>query len=231
MTRTLFIERFERASRLIIKAFTAQPMTNMKAIHALFAATLVSTALTAPAFANDGDRRSPFPGTRSRHAPQLLYESAKLGPTNQEGNGVVINVSQYIGVRFEVHRDAKITGVGGHVTAAPPLFANTFYATIVRLPHASAFPAGHPFDASEVVASVLCTPNSEFSRDYIFPMKAKLPPGHYALIFGGGGTNAIMPGNNEPVPDTSFIVWDVNGWVEGSGLEATRFTLYGTTKR
>jgi hypothetical protein len=121
--------------------------------------------------------------------------------------------------------------VGGHIGAENALVANVFYATIVWVPDASALPVGVPFDDDEIVASVLCAPTSNLSRDYVFPMNAKLRPGHYALVFGGGGTNAYMVENNPPNPDASFIVWDSDGWRNAPSLTNVRFTLYGTPKR
>jgi len=202
----------------------------MKTILNLTVATLSIAAMTPFSFA-EGHENDSGADARSRRADELLFASAALGPTSQPAGGVIINLDQYIGVRFEVHSETKITGVGGHIGTENDLSANVFYATIVRLPNASALPAGNPLDDSEVVASVLCSPNSSVSQDYVFPMKTKLSPGHYALVFGGGGTNAHMVENNQPLPDTSFIAWDLGtGWSDAPTLDHVRFTLYGSAK-
>ena len=160
---------------------------------------------------------------------ELILESAKLGPTNQYGAGVVINTSQHIGVRFHLERDTLITGIGGHVWVENFPWAGLFNATIVRLPNQSAFPAGDPFTEQEVVYSQLCTPTTLLSQDYIFPASAELSAGHYALLFGGVASNAAMPETDLPLRNPSFIAWNSDGWFElpKRNHPAYRFTLYG----
>ena len=187
-------------------------------------------AITCSLLADDR-KEGPRAGAGHHRRQQLIFASAALGPTGQNAGGLIINAAQYIGVRFQVDRETQITGVGGHIGAENDLSANIFYATIVRLPDAAALPAGAPFDDDEIVASVLCAPTSNFSLDYVFPLKAKLSPGSYTLVFGGGGTNAYMVENNPASPDASFIGWDLNtGWRNEPTLTNIRFTLYGTIK-
>ena len=165
----------------------------------------------------------------------LIFQSARLGPTNQYGNGIIISVSQYLGVRFHLPQDTLITAVGGHVWVENFAWAGEFNAFIVRLPSAAALPHGAPFGGDEVVASILCKPTDLPSRDYIFPLSVMLPAGHYALVFGGVGSNARMPGNDEEVQNASYIVWDIDGWRDyprggrngRRALPDYRFTLYG----
>jgi hypothetical protein len=175
----------------------------------------------------------------SAHAQALIFESAKVGPTNQYGAGLLIGVSQYFGVRFHLAQDTLITGIGGHVAVQNFAWAGEFGAFLVRLPNASALPEGDPFTGEEVVASIVCRPTELLSRDYIFPANIELPAGHYALVFGGVGTNALMPGDDQPLRHVSYLVWNTDGWrgfPPGGGkgpkaLPSYRFTLYGEPLR
>jgi hypothetical protein len=173
-------------------------------------------------------------------AQELIFESAKVGPTNQYGTGLDIGPDQYFGVRFHLPQDTVITGVGGHIWVENFVWAGVFDAFIVRLPNEAALPEGDPFTEDEVVASVVCTPTDLLSRDYIFPVNANLPAGHYALVFGGGiYANSRLPGNDEAVRHPSYLVWGSDGWRDyphggrkgRRALPDYRLTLYGIPLR
>lgn len=173
-------------------------------------------------------------------AQELIFESATVGPTNQYGSGTIIGPTQYLGVRFHLSEDTHITGVGGHVWAENFTWAGVFDAFLVRMHSHGALPEGHPFTEEELVASIVCEPTVLESRDYIFPIDVELPAGHYALVFGGGMFgNARLAGNDEPVHNPSYIVWDLDGWRDyvRAGRNGRRvipdyrFTLYGEPLR
>jgi hypothetical protein len=174
------------------------------------------------------------------HRQKLIFESAKPGPTNQYGAGLVIGPSQYFGVRFQLPRDTLITGVGGHIWVENFVWAGVFEAFIVRLPDKTALPEGDPFMEDELAASAVCLPTDLLSRDYVFPMHTELPAGHYALVFGGGTYgNARLTGNDHAVRHPSYLVWDADGWRNyphggqnrRRALPDYRFTLYGVPLR
>ena len=108
------------------------------------------------------------------------------------------------------------------------------WSVIVRLPNHSALPAGNPFTPEEVAVVAPCTLVSNFSMDYIFPLTAELPAGHYALVYAGAQVNAAMIEENESINHSSYIIWDPQGWRDypnlGNGKNALpeyRFTIYG----
>jgi|tagenome__1003787_1003787.scaffolds.fasta_scaffold20357282_1 hypothetical protein len=169
------------------------------------------------------------------NAQELLFESARLGPTNKFGTGLLVGQSQYFGVRFHLEHPAVLTGVGGHMVGYGFMTGNPFHAVIVRLPNHSALPAGNPFTAEEVVAVAPCVLVSNFSMDYIFPLTVELPAGHYALVYAGAAVNAAMIEEAESINHSSYMIWDQEGWRDyanlGNGKRALpeyRFTIYGS---
>ena len=167
-------------------------------------------------------------------AQETLFESARLGPTNQFGTGIAIAPSQFVGVRFHLEHSALVTAFGGHMVNYGFLSGVPFNAVIVRLPNHSALPACNPFTPEEVAVVAPCTLVSNFSMDYIFPLTAELPAGHYALVYAGAQVNAAMIEENESINHSSYIIWDPQGWRDyqnlGNGkntLPEYRFTIYG----
>lgn len=168
---------------------------------------LISTLLCSPALAD------------------VIYESATLGPTGQYG-GNALTSSQFFGVRFEITEPVQVTEVGGHLSG----WNGSLFAAIVSLPGgAGTLPTGSPFDSS-VEAYTTFTASSA-SQDYRAPLSVYLDPGWYALVFGSGqfgatGTGA-MPGNNDPLPEASYIRWDGSQWRSYSTDLRLRFVVEG----
>jgi hypothetical protein len=169
------------------------------------------------------------------NAQEILFESARLGPTNKFGTGLEVSQSQYFGVRFHLEHTAVLTAVGGHMLNYGFMTGNPFYAVIVRLPNHSALPEGNPFTPEEVVAMAPCFLVSNYSMDYIFPFTVELPAGHYALVYAGGRVNAAMIEETESINHSSYMIWDQQGWRDyanlGNGKRALpeyRFTIYGS---
>jgi hypothetical protein len=152
----------------------------------------------------------------------VLFASANLGETGQNG-GRVVDDQQFLGVRFHLTGEATIGAVGGHFS-----FVGGCQAFILRLPNHAALPAPPPFPADQVVASTECVTDTLSSRDYVFPLRATLPAGHYALIFANGHTT--MPSNDVEIRNADELLWNGTEWLDIGSLGKTtvaRMVIYG----
>jgi len=152
----------------------------------------------------------------------VIFASANLGETGQNG-GRVIDDQQFLGVRFHLTDEATVSAVGGHFS-----FVGGCQAFILRLSNHAALPAPPPFPADQVVASTECVTDALLSRDYVFPLQATLPAGHYALIFANGHTT--MPSNDVEIRNADELLWNGTEWIDIKSLGRTsvaRMVVYG----
>jgi len=162
---------------------------------------------------------------------EVVYESATLGPTGQ-GGGTGFDDAVYLASRFSIVDSVQISAVGGHVRG------NGFVA-IIPLPSPTALPSFLPTEIeSNALAGVPFT-SPNLSIDMRAPMSLSLPPGDYAIVFGGQGpfgsdptTSGTMAGNNTELPGVTFFYGRTqqgggdNQWVEG-GFTGARFVVEG----
>ena len=173
-----------------------------------------------------------FLGLAARaHADQLILETATLGPVDQ-GSGVSITGSQFIGARFTLTAMTQITQIGGHFYG---IAEGGIFGAIVQTSGPSLLPAGNPFDPDVVLAATTFRLPSP-SADILTPLNVTLGPGTYAVIFGTGlfeamGTGAA-PQNNPQLPAASFVIWSsVIGWRDADFLTNIRFVVRGQPVR
>lgn len=174
----------------------------------------------------------PFVG---RAAPcDFVYESATLGPTEQNG-GLNIGI-QCVGWRFHVESPVQVEGIGGHllVLPLPPFNGRPIYGALVPLSGPWGFPSGNP-SMMEVIASVTFTPPFP-SQDVLVPLSATLTPGDYGLVFGsyrfGATGEGAMPFDNIDIPgQSSWFAWHESDqlWIDHSAEKGLRFVVTGTT--
>lgn len=122
----------------------------------------------------------------------VLYQSAELGetgiPREDVGYQVVpgsnIDVSSFLGVRFELDKPAIVEQIGGHFVG-PFSEADTIFGALVKLDGADDFPDSDDLSTPDVLASTLLELPLE-SADVYGDVNVKVDRGWYAILFGGG---------------------------------------------
>jgi hypothetical protein len=164
----------------------------------------------------------------------FVFETAKLGETGQVG-GLALS-DQILGARFHLEAPTQIDEVGGHMLGLPADAQNygTLFAAIVALSGPTAFPVGDPASLNVLAFTTFTAPFP--SQDVLVPLSVSLPPGHYALIFGGKSGlfdstgNGTMPNNNTEISGNALFLWSIgrtSEWLNGTA--GARFVIKGTT--
>ncbi len=141
--------------------------------------------------------------SRLAHGQEFVFETASLGPTGQPGagsgaSGAAVDSSQFLGAKFQMPREGRITSLGGHVAHdnGRPMVRPLFVA-VVPLDPTTDLPA--TFDLSDARFSTTFLPPNP-SADVAIVTDFRLPAGRYAIIFGSGRFGAtgsgLMPDNN-----------------------------------
>jgi len=121
-----------------------------------------------------------------------------------------------------------VDAIGGHLCEYQ-VSDGLFFGMIVSLSGPNALPSGSPFDTTTLATTDFMA--NWPSTDLLTPLSVVLPPGDYALIFGGHvGAQGGMPDTNTDIPgQASYFWWDGFGsnWYDG-GFRNTRFVVTGT---
>jgi hypothetical protein len=99
------------------------------------------------------------------------------------GGGPSIDGSQYFGVDFTITSQSQVTGVGGSIISDAQNSGSIFGA-ILPLIGSTAFPNSPLQLQASALGGVTVFPTS--TPDAFAPLSLTLPPGNYALVFGGG---------------------------------------------
>jgi opacity protein-like surface antigen len=154
-------------------------------------------------------------------AASLLLETATPGNIGQTG-GIVLS-KQILGARFHVESAVQIQEIGGHIlghqthlTGYPEGSSyGTLFGAVIRLSGPTALPTERP-DSLTPIPSTTFTPSFP-SQDIVVALSVTLPPGDYALIFGGAGLFGVtgegsMADNNIEIPGNASVF----SWTEKS---------------
>ncbi len=180
----------------------------------------------------------------------IIFESAKLGRTGEYGGYALegpsppphFNFEQYLGARFYLDTDVRITAIGGHVVGfGNPQMSGQLFGAIVPLSGPAGLPTGSPFDSITLASVVFRGPYP--SGDVLVPLVATVPPGYYGLIFGAGQFGAevpsdfkslwggAMPDNNRDIPGQAsyfnYGYWSLRWDDNNAEDDNMRFVVYG----
>jgi hypothetical protein len=139
-----------------------------------------------------------------------ILETATRGPSGNIA-GVSLVASTDIGARFHLDHETLIDHIGGEFFQDGDPSALTFGAITALSP--SGFPVGGPSTFQPLAETTFVAVQGQ-DLDLMIPLSVTLPPGDYALIFGGNRFGATtsndngpssMPFNNVPTSQASFF--------------------------
>ena len=156
-----------------------------------------------------------------------IYESATLGPVGATSGASLSG--QFLGSRFTVTGITQVTSIGGHMLEFGG--NETLWGAII--PMTGLLPTFLPsLIETNVLGSAIFTPTNA-SNDFFEPLSVTLPPGDYALVFGGNGFFSTtgfgaMPLNNTNTPEGvgSYFFSNQFFWFN-AGFDRARFVVVG----
>lgn len=170
-----------------------------------------------------------------------IFESGTLGPTGIPSidinsgatPGTSIDLSVYVGVRFQLNQPVATDQIGGHFVSGG---LGTFFGAIVKLDNENDTPDSFDFSTPDFLGSTSLTFPFLSSDEVFGNLALSLDPGWYALVFGSGlfGTsgdgnavrNGIDIGNPTYIAAQPFS--GVSVWVDiNSDFPNHRFVVNG----
>lgn len=157
-----------------------------------------------------------------------LLETAEYSPPGHAGYAID---SQFLGARFEIDTQSRITAIGGHINP----ISGTLFGAVVRLTGPDALPSVLP-DALATHDQTLLYQTFDqpqlrsATSDLLMEVSITLGPGQYALIFGGAATGGEgrMEIQKTELGAPSFFFGGSGFWQDG-GFSHARFLVEGVS--
>ncbi len=169
-----------------------------------------------------------------------IYESGHLGTTgvsaqqlfDQTVPGSNVNLSVFLGARFEILQPANTTRVGGHFVGFGE--GDSIFGAIIALTGESDLPDSFDLSTFDLLGGTKIDLPLE-SNEVFGELDLFLSPGWYAVVFGGSMFGAALGGgavrNNTDIGIPSYIQAQqiIGGWANMSpNFRNHRFVVEGT---